>query len=326
MYALHPAFEAFAIASPNRAAAIAAERNIPHAFASIEEMLAKVGDQLDVISIASPPFDHHRSVMAALAAGKHILCEKPFALDLVQAQEMAAAAERRGVATALAFEFRYMRAPRALRRLVVEGRLGLLREVEVLRLGKELRRGNARPRSSWWYDGQQGGGIANAFMPHLVDLAHFVTGRTPHASHGFIRTANPVRKDPTGGTYPMMASDGAFALEDLGEGLVARVSVDATAAGEFSRVELRGETLTAIATGPALNDLTITVDDGSGPQPLALEPPLYTEPAGTPPNVLLFLGLLDDFARRIAGEKAPGATFADGLASQRVLDAIGYGV
>ena len=119
-YTLHPAFEAFAIASPNRAAAIAAERNIPHAFASIEAMLAAVGDQLDVISVASPPFDHHRSVMAALDARKHVLCEKPFALDLVQAEEMAAAAQIAGVATALAFEFRYIPAPRTLRRLVVE--------------------------------------------------------------------------------------------------------------------------------------------------------------------------------------------------------------
>ncbi|MBV8642537.1 MAG: Gfo/Idh/MocA family oxidoreductase, partial [Candidatus Eremiobacteraeota bacterium] len=74
-YELHPRFEVVAIASPTNAERVARERNIPHAFRSAQAMLD--GVELDVVSVASPPFDHHPSVMAALAAGKHILCEKP---------------------------------------------------------------------------------------------------------------------------------------------------------------------------------------------------------------------------------------------------------
>ena len=85
-YALHPRFEVVAIASPTNAERVARERKISHAFGSVEEMLA--GVELDVVSVASPPFDHHRSVLAALAAGKHVLCEKPFSANVAQAEEM----------------------------------------------------------------------------------------------------------------------------------------------------------------------------------------------------------------------------------------------
>ena len=102
-YALHPRFEVVAIASPSSAERVARERKIPHAFASVAEMLA--GVELDVVSVASPPFDHHDSVLAALAAGKHVLCEKPLALNVAQAEAMLAAAERAGTVCATRSSF-----------------------------------------------------------------------------------------------------------------------------------------------------------------------------------------------------------------------------
>ena len=64
---------------PSSAERVARERKIPHAFPSVEGCWPAT--ELDVVAVASPPFDHHRSVLAALAAGKHVLCEKPFALE-----------------------------------------------------------------------------------------------------------------------------------------------------------------------------------------------------------------------------------------------------
>lgn len=322
-FARHPQFEPVAIASPNRARQIAEAAKIPHAFASVEEMLAQLGDGIDVVSVASPPFDHHRSVMAALAAGKHVLCEKPFSLTLAEGEEMAAAAQRAGVANATAFEFRYAPGQRTLRKLRDAGTLGPLREVVVLRLGKELRAANARPGSSWWYDGAQGGGIANAFMPHLVDMACFVSGSTPQHASGLIRTANAMRPDPAGGTYPSTASDGAFAIADFGDGLIGRITVDGTTATEAVRIILYGEKATAKAAGTNLADFTVTIDDGSGAREVTQEPLLHAG-ADPHPSVVLFLGLLDDFALQIAGKPHHTPTFADGLAAQRVLAAIGY--
>jgi predicted dehydrogenase len=71
-FTLHPDFEVVAIASPQTAERVAKERNIPHAFASLDALLHAV--DVDVVSVASPPFDHHSAVLTALAAGKHVLC------------------------------------------------------------------------------------------------------------------------------------------------------------------------------------------------------------------------------------------------------------
>ncbi|MGC8486446.1 MAG: Gfo/Idh/MocA family protein, partial [Candidatus Baltobacteraceae bacterium] len=101
----HPRFEVLAIASPRTAARIAAERQIEHAFSSCDEMLA--GCKLDAIVVASPPFAHHDDVLASLQAGMHVLCEKPFGLDVAQAEAMVAAEGVAGTACAIAHEFRF---------------------------------------------------------------------------------------------------------------------------------------------------------------------------------------------------------------------------
>src|ERR1700761_2446347 len=113
-YTLHPDFEPVAIASPNNAQKIADERKIPNAFPSLDAMLAKMGAEIDVISISSPPFEHHNAVMTAVAAGKHVLCEKPVGIRLADAIEMTAAVEKAGVAGAIAFEYRYNSALQAV--------------------------------------------------------------------------------------------------------------------------------------------------------------------------------------------------------------------
>lgn len=325
-FGLHPQFELVAIASPNRAAQIARERNIPHAFPSLDAMLDELGERLDVISIATPPAYHHRTVLQALAARKHVLCEKPFALSVAHAEEMYAAALGTGLANGLVFEFRYGAPIRALHRLVASGELPLLRQIEVVRYGNELRRASTRPQSSWWYDAAQGGGLANGFMPHLIDLAFYLGGRRgAHATHGFLRTANPARVDPAGVTFTNTASDGCFALLDLGDGLVARLGADGTAPFERSEITLVGETQSAHAGGPNLYELTVRLGEGDAARELPGVPPDYPQHANQRPNVQAFLSLLDQFAKQIAGEPQVGPTFADGVAVQRVLAAIGYG-
>jgi predicted dehydrogenase len=321
-YALSPRFEVVAIASPTNAARVAEERKISHAFASTEAMLA--GVELDVVSVASPPFDHHRSVLAALAAGKHVLCEKPFALTVAQAEEMVAAAARAGTATAMAFEFRYLPAIRALGELIENGHLGALREVEVARLGGELRERETGRSRGWWFSREQGGGVANAFMPHFFDLANQLAGRTVQATHGLLRTANPRRTDAAG-TFTSTVADGAFAFVDYGDGVVGRVSVDSTTVVESATVAVHGEVRSAVASGRSLGELTLfaLAEDEQDELEIATLP--HARHATIHPNLPAFLELLEDFARRIdlGGGTAP--TFVDGLVTQRQLDAIGYG-
>ncbi len=321
-YALHPRFEVVAIASPSSAERVARERKIPHAFRSAGEMLA--GVELDVVSVASPPFDHRASVFAALAAGKHVLCEKPFALDVAQAEEMTAAAERAGTATAMAFEFRYVPAVRALAELIDNGHLGALREIEVARLGGELRAAvSGRPRG-WWFSAERGGGVANAFMPHFFDLANQLAGRAPRATRGLLRTANPRRADAQG-EFESTVADGAFAYIDYGDGLVGRVSNDSTVVVDSSTVAVHGETRSAVASGTSLGDLRVYTIAPDEQDELEIAPSPHAKHANVHGNLPFFLALLDAFAERIDLGTPGVPTFADGLVVQRQLEAIGYG-
>jgi predicted dehydrogenase len=323
-FTLHPQFEPVAIASPNNAQKVATERKIPHAFASLDAMLDKMGSDIDVISIASPPFEHHRAVMTAIAAGKHVLCEKPIGIRLAEAEEMTAAAERAGVANAITFEYRYGSALQALKELIVNGHMPQLRLIESTRFGTEMRLENARPPSSWWYDKTKGGGLANAFMPHVIDLALWLGGRPAQSSCGFLRTANPLRNAPDGSTYPSDVSDGCYALSNLGGGLVARMTVDGTMSLDQSTIAVHCEGRTAVASGDALTDLTLFIVEGEESSEYELKPMKYAKYANVFYSIPHFMALLDDFAERIATGTGNCPTFADGLAAQRILKAIGY--
>lgn len=322
-YALHPLFEPIAIASPNNAHKVAADRKLPNAYPSLEEMLDAVGSQIDVVSIATPPFQHQHDVMTAVTAGKHVICEKPVGISLKAVEGMAAAVDKAGVVGAVMFEYRYGSAAQAMRRIIAGGDLPLLRQIEVTRLGTELRRETKRPPSGWWFDKTKGGGLGNAFMPHIVDLALWLCGR-PQSACGFMRIANPTRTAPDGSTYPSSVSDGCFAVADLGNGIAARMTADSTAYLEQSTITVRAEGRAMVATGAALTDLALAMHDGDKVAAVDLAPHKYAEYANAGPAIPHVLALLDDFAEALAGKASNVPTFADGLAVQRVLHAIGY--
>jgi predicted dehydrogenase len=321
-YALHPRFEVVAIASPGSAERVARERKIPHAFRSVDEMLA--GVDLDVVSVASPPFDHHRSALAALAAGKHVLCEKPLALSVAEAEEMVAAAKRAGTVAAIAFEFRYVPAVIALKELIDNRHLGALREIEVARLSGELLERNTGRARGWWFSRASGGGVANAFMPHYFDLANHLAGRAPRATTGLLRTANPRRSDAQG-TFESDVADGAFAFADYGDGLVARASADMTTVVRSTTIAVHGETRSAVASGADVGELSVFVlaEDEQDELEIAASP--YEKHGQIHGNLPFFLPLLDAFALAIDLGTPGVPAFADGLVVQRALEAIGYG-
>ena len=192
-FSAHPKFEVVALASPNNAQKIAAERKIPHAFSSCKELLE--GAEVDVVSIAAPPFTHYDDVLAALAAGKHVLCEKPFALNVQQAEELLAAAQRARTATAVMHEFRWVPQRIAIKELVDNRHLNPMREIECTQLSGRLR-ADVERANSWWFDRRRGGGMAGALLSHLIDGANWIAGRAPVRSTGYLRTANPERRDP----------------------------------------------------------------------------------------------------------------------------------
>ena len=88
-----------------RAVAAAKEFGVPAVFTDFGDLLEMPG--LDAVSIASPPGLHKEMAIAALRAGKHVICEKPFALDAGEGKEMLDAAQRSGLTAMVAHEFRF---------------------------------------------------------------------------------------------------------------------------------------------------------------------------------------------------------------------------
>lgn len=317
----HTAFDVVAVASPHSAQHLADEGAIPYAFPSCEAMLA--GVQLDAVVVASPPFAHHDDVRAAISAGKHVLCEKPFALNLAQAQSMLDAASRANIVAGVAHEFRYVPQRLAIKELLVHGHLAAVRAIEVTHLMGFLRVGS-NPRRGWWFDKSSGGGMAGALLSHAIDTATWLAGREPVHTLGLLRTANHQRADDDG-AFSSDVDDGAFALLDYGDGLVARLSSDATTAVESYTLAVHAEGRTAVASGANLTDLRLFSIDDDETNELDCAPSAHKRFASISSAVPYLMDLYDDFAHAIVGSANTLPSFHDALATQRVLAAIGYG-
>jgi predicted dehydrogenase len=320
-FAAHANFEVVAIASPHSAKKVAQERNIPHAFESCEAMLR--GCDLDVVSVAGPPFTHHPDVLASIAAGKHVICEKPFALSVQQAQAMLAAAQKAKTATAVMHEFRWVPQRFALKEIVANGHVAPLREIEITHLARMLRRENKRP-NTWWFDRSKGGGIAGALLSHIIDSANWMAARAPVRSTGYLRTANPRRESPDG-LFTSSVDDGAFGLIDYGDGLIARVTVDGTTAVDSLTVAAHGEDRSAVASGTRLHSMRLFSVDEEETSELECKPSPNARFGAVDPHVPPIMDLLDEFVKEIETGESIVPTFAEAVETQKVLASVGFG-
>jgi predicted dehydrogenase len=317
----HPRFEVVAIASPRSAARVARARKIPKAFASCGEMVRAV--ELDAVVIASPPFAHCDDVHVALEHKLNVLCEKPFALSIAQAERMVAAAERAGTACGVVHEFRWVPQRQALKELIVNGHLDPLREIEITELGSRMTRSGDRA-NSWWFERKSGGGIGGALLSHNIDAANWLTGRPPQRIAGFLRTANPQRRDAKG-PFTTDVDDGAFALLDYGEGVIGRLTVDATIAFDSFTLAAHAENRTAVASGPTAIEQQLFTIDAKTSAELDCKRSPYARYANINGNVPLLMELYDAFVEQIETGSSALPTFAEAVETQRVLAAIGYG-
>jgi predicted dehydrogenase len=313
-------FDVVAIASPNRAAEVAKMRKIPNAYPSLAEMLA--GVELDILSVATPPFEHLGPVIEALGRGLHVLCEKPFGLNVAEAEEMLEASKRAGTVCALAHEFRYLSSRIATHELFVNGHLGELRALEVNWSSPMLVADSGR-RNSWWFQRARGGGVTGAILSHNIDAASHFAGRPPVRATGFERTAIPART-ADGESFTSDVADGAFATVDYGNGLIATIAADATRVVSSVLLAAHGSLRTGISSGEDLGSLRTFAIDAEETSELETVPQPHDNLGAAHANLPAFVTMLDAFAARIDGGTAQIPTFEDGLHTQRVLEAVGY--
>src|SRR5581483_12276484 len=147
---------------------------------------------------------------------------------------------------------------------------------------------------------------------HLIDQSNWFAGRAPRQVTGFLRIANPERHDERG-SFASDVDDGAFALLDYGDGLVARLAVDATTAVESFTCAAHGERRTAVASGPGITELTLYTVDGSGTDELACKASPYARHLPLHSHVPYLMELYDELAKAIDGKPNALPTFAEAL-------------
>ncbi len=191
--------------SPERGAARAAEIGVGHAYADLDDLLAD--DAVDVVHVTSPNHAHPAQVKAILAAGKHVICEKPLAMTSGQSAEMVEIARRSGKIAAVCYNIRFYPLNQHAHGMVKAGELGDIRFVT----GHYHQDWLAKPTDwNWRLVAEEGGTLRSVgdIGTHWIDLTSFVTGLRAEAVMAELATFLPERHKPTGPVATFSAAAG----------------------------------------------------------------------------------------------------------------------
>jgi predicted dehydrogenase len=171
-----------------------AEMRLPKAYASLDELLAEPG--LAAVHITTPNYLHAPMVKAAIAAGKHVICEKPLAMNTAEGAELLELAERAGVVHATNFNFRFYPLCQESRERVRSGELGAITQI----YGRYVQDWLLKETDWNWRLEPDLGGDMRAVADigsHWLDLTRFITGQNVSEVCADFATFVPVRKKPT---------------------------------------------------------------------------------------------------------------------------------
>jgi predicted dehydrogenase len=236
-----PAFRAcadarlVAIASGRRenAERVAREFDIPVAAADWREVVEH--PEVALVSIVTPPSTHEEMSLAALEAGKAVLCEKPTAMNSDESRRMRERAEASGLFAHIDHELRFLPARRLMRSLIRAGEVGRVRHARAL--FRSDSRATARRGWDWWSDAPAGGGVLGAIGSHAVDSLRWLLGAEVSHVSAALSTHVSARADAqTGRPRPVTTDDEAtmllhFADAETTERATATVSLSVVEAG-----------------------------------------------------------------------------------------------
>ncbi|MEV5690381.1 Gfo/Idh/MocA family oxidoreductase [Micromonospora globbae] len=310
-------------------------------------------DDIDVVDVCTPGDSHAEIALAALAAGKHVLCEKPLANTVEEARAMAAAAataRASGVRSMCGFNYRRVPAVAMMRRLVADGRLGVIRHVRAAYL------------QDWIVDPQfplvwrlqkdrAGSGALGDIGAHIIDLTQYVTGQRitgvsavtetfvkerplPAGSSGLAATVDGHADGAGPATGPVTVDDAALFVARLDGGALATYEASRFATGRKNalRVEINGSLGSVVFDLERLNELefydaTLPTAEQGFSRILVTEGDHPYMSAWWPPGHIIgyehsFTHQMRDFIEAIATGTDPEPSFADALQVQLVLDAV----
>jgi predicted dehydrogenase len=189
----------------DRGAARAAALGVGRAYGSLAELLDDTNVQ--AVHVTSPNVAHYPQVKQILAAGKHVICEKPLAMTSEQSAEMAALAKASGKVAAVCYNIRFYPLNQHARQMVKDGGLGGIKLVT----GHYHQDWLAKPTDwNWRLESKEGGALRSVgdIGTHWVDLTSFITGQRPSAVLAELATFIPERQKPVGPVETFSAASG----------------------------------------------------------------------------------------------------------------------
>ncbi|MEO5859083.1 MAG: Gfo/Idh/MocA family oxidoreductase [Pyrinomonadaceae bacterium] len=317
--------ELVSVASGSLANAEAAAKQfgLEHFTADWRETVAHPG--VDLVCITTPPSLHKEMVLAAIAERKHVLAEKPMAMNVAEAEEMKAAVDKAGVLALIDHELRFQPGRQKAWSMIREGAIGTVRHAKYN--FRAPHRGDPKVAWNWWSDINAGGGALGAINSHIIDSFNWFLGAD--VSSVFCQLQTHVKQRPYGDELRDVTTDDEanmllrFADGQLTSDATGLVSVSMVEQPEYvnrleffgtegvMRVEHRGEVLLAMNGEKEWTEVDVE----------------FARPIPGVPDTGFARGFMA-FAPKIIEAIVDGsslvehaATFADGVRVQKVLDA-----
>jgi predicted dehydrogenase len=281
---------------------------------------------VDLVCITTPPVLHREMALFALDNGKHVLCEKPMAMSVAEAEEMTRAAANAGVLALIDHELRFQAGRKKAFAMLRDGEIGTVRHAKYI--FQAPHRGDPDVPWNWWSDVAQGGGALGAINSHIIDSFLWLLSAEISSVFCQLQTHVKQRRDPLGTMRPVTTDDEAhmllrFADSPLTQDATGLVSVSMTEGPKYTnRLELYGTE--GVMRIDHLGELSIAGRGESEWKQIEVG-------LGTPIPGVADTGFARgfmEFAPKIVdaiGERKTqieyAAVFEDGLKVQRVLDA-----
>jgi len=302
---------AFADINLERAQEAAKKFNVPHAFASVEEMLANV--DVDIVDICVWNGGHAPVAIAAAEAGKHVMCEKPMAVNLEAALKMEEAIRKSGKTFMLAVPTRYSTEAQYVHQMVMDGQFG---EIYHARVSGFRRRGTPK---GWFTDlSKSGGGPVIDILVHSLDRMWFMMGR-PKPVRISAMTSHRIGDYQTKGVNRWVALDSdvtAFDTEDSAGGIIhfengAILIVETSWAMNIGN-NAGGNMLCGSKAGATFDPLTIYSEENG----------YLVDKTPTLDKVGIFDAEIEHFLDCVRTGKTPCSSIDDAITVQRMLQGI----
>jgi predicted dehydrogenase len=314
------------VASRNldNALATANEFGIGHLTGDWRETVAH--PEVDLVCIATPPNLHHEMALFAIEHAKHVLCEKPFAMNVAEAEQMAAAARGRPLLALVDHELRFQPGRQVAHEMLRDGVIGKVRHAKAD--FQAPHRGDPDLPWNWWSDASAGGGALGAIVSHIIDSFHWFLGTDVSNVFCQLQTHIKERRDSSGEMRVVTSDDEANMLlrfhdDELTNDATGIVSVSMTEGPAYKnqleffgsdgvmRIEAGGETFIAKTAEPVWTRIDVE-----------MAPPIPRIPdTGFAAGFMAFAPKIVEAIRYGKKFVEHAATFEDGLRVQRVLDA-----